>query len=132
MDFSAMRVDQCRRNSQAEPETSETARNVGSLFECVKDFIDLFLFDADAGIDNASFNLIRCRIERFYGDAAFIGSKFDAVLDQIPKDLLQAGWIALDIRLDGAELKFHVKVLFLDFFSTYLVSALEDLMYANR
>ena len=56
-----MRVDQRLRNSEPKPETPKTAGDVGlSLFECVKDFVDRFLFDANAGIDNASFDFIRC------------------------------------------------------------------------
>ena len=77
-----MCVDQRLRNSEPKPETPKTAGDLGlSLFKCVKDFIDRFLFDANAGIDNTSFDLIRFRVERFDSDSAFFGSKFDAVLD---------------------------------------------------
>src|SRR5206468_11308986 len=114
-------------------ETPKTAGDLGlSLFKCVKDFIDRFLFDANAGIDNASFDLIRCRVERFDSDSAFFRSKFDAVLDQVPKDLLQARGIALHVRMIRAKLKFHFEIFCFDFVPTYLVSALEDLVYANR
>src|SRR5437899_5102060 len=128
-----MRLDQRLRNRQAKPETSKTAGDLGlSLFECVEDFIDLFLFDADAGVNNASFNFIRGWVKRLDGNSAFFRGKFDAVLNQIPKDLLQARRIALHVRMTGAKPKFHFEILCLDFFPTNLISALQDLVYANR
>mgnify|MGYP003694259981 CR=1 FL=1 len=57
-----MRVDQRLRNRQAESEPSKTAGDLSlSLLERIKDFIDLFRLDADARVDNANLNFIRCR-----------------------------------------------------------------------
>src|SRR2546425_7206277 len=133
MDFSVVCVDQRLRNSEAKTETPKPAGDIGlPLFKGVKDLVDRFVFDADSGIDDASFNLIRCRVKRCDSDSTFLRSKFDAVLDQIPKHLLQARRIALDMCVDGVKLKFHFEVLCLNFLSADLVSALQDLVYADR
>ena len=60
-----MRINQRLRNGQAKPEPSKATGNLGlSLFECVKDFIDCFFFDANAGVDDASLNLIWRRVKQ--------------------------------------------------------------------
>ena len=84
-----MSVDQRLRNRQAKPETSKTASDLGlSLFEDVKDLVDLLPFDANPGVDDASFNFVRCRVNSLDNDSAVFGSKLDAVLNEVPKDLL--------------------------------------------
>ena len=127
-----MRVDQRLRNGQAKPEASKAARDFSlALLECVKDLVDFFLFDADAGVDDAGLNFIRRRVKSLDSDSASFRSKFHAVLDQIPKDLLQSRRIALHMGVSSAKVKFHFQILRFDFFSTYLVSALQDLVHAN-
>src|SRR5205823_2940854 len=59
-----MSVDQCLGNREAKPETSKTASDLSlSLFENVKDLIDLFRLYANPGVDDASFNFVRCRVK---------------------------------------------------------------------
>ena len=133
MDFPAVCVDQRLGNGEAKSETSKTAGNLDlSLFECIKDLIDLLAFDTNPGVDDPSFNFVGRRVKGFDNDSAVFGSKFHAVLNQIPKDLLQARGIAFHIRVGGAKPKFYIEILCLDFFSAYLVSALQDLVYGNR
>src|SRR6266436_8210787 len=127
-----MRVDQRLRNGQAKPEASKAAGDVGlSLFECVKDFINCFLFDANAGVDEASFNFICHRVKGLDSNSAFFRGKFHAVFDQIPKDLLQTRRIPLYMCMSSAKAKFDVQILRFDFFPAYLVSALQGLVNAN-
>src|SRR5206468_12736569 len=95
MDFSVVCVDQRLRNSEAKTETPKPAGDIGlPLLEGVKDLVDRFVFDADSGIDNASFNFVRRRVKRWDSDSAFLRSKFDVVLVKIPKHLLQGGRFA--------------------------------------
>src|SRR5947199_259429 len=55
MDFPAVCVDQRLGNGEAKSETSKTAGNLDlSLFECIKDLIDLLAFDTNTGVDDPS------------------------------------------------------------------------------
>jgi hypothetical protein len=99
-----------------------------SLFECVKNPTNCFRLDADPGVDNAYLDLVRRGIKSFDANTAFFRSELDAVLDQVPKNLLQACWIAFHVRAHRAKFKVHFKILGLDLVAAYLVSALEDLV----
>src|SRR5581483_5212469 len=131
--FSAMRVDQRFRDRESEAEPSKTSRDLGlSLFECIKDFIDLFGLDADARVDDPDLNFVRRGVERFDSDSPFFRREFHAVFDQIPKDLLQSCGIAFQVGLSGAKMKVRFEILGSDFLATYFISALQELMDANR
>ena len=128
-----MRGNQRLRNGQAKPESSKAAGNLGwSLFECVKDFIDCFFFDANAGVDDAGFNCICGGVNSLDSDSPFFRCKLHTVLDQVPKDLLQARRIALHVRISSAEMKFYFEILCRNFLPAYFVSTLQGLVYANR
>ena len=103
-----------------------------ALFESVEDFVDFFRFDPDATIGDSDFNLLRRWVECIDNDAAFLWRELHAVLDQIPKDLLQTRWVPFDIRVSGAESKFHFQMLGRDVVAANLVSALQDFMDANN
>src|SRR6266487_2652112 len=120
-----MRVDQRLRNRQAESKSPKTSSDIGlSLFERIKDFIDLFRLDADARVDNANLNLVRPGVKRFYSDSTFFGRKFHTVLDQVPKDLLQSCRIAFYVGLSSAKMKFRFEILGGDFLPAYFVGAM--------
>jgi len=77
-----MSVDQCLGNREAKAETSKTASDLGlSLFEDVKDLIDLLPFDTNPSVDDSSFNFVRRRVNSLDNNSAVFGSKFDAVLN---------------------------------------------------
>src|SRR5438132_5124476 len=127
-----MRVDQRLRNCKAETETSKTTGNRDlSLLKSVEDFDDSFRLDAHPSIGNPNVNLLRRGVKRLDRNAAFFGSKLHAVLDQIPKDLLQTRRIAFDMCLSGAKTKFYFEMFGSNVLAANLVSALEDLVHAN-
>src|SRR5437870_12297797 len=102
-----MRVDQRLRDREAEAEPAKASCDFGlSLFECIKDLIDLFRLDTDSRVDDSDLNFVRGWVECFDSDLAFFGRKFHTVLDQIPKDLLQSRWIAFDVGFGSAKVKF--------------------------
>ena len=128
-----MRVDQRLRNSEAKSEPSKASGDFSlSLFECVKDFVDLFPLDADAGVDNASLDFVWRRVKRLNGDSTSFGSELHTVLDQIPKDLLQSRRIAFHVSFSGAKMKFHIEIFGSDFFAAYFVRTLQNLVHACR
>src|SRR6266446_10952665 len=128
-----MRIDQCFRNRKTEAETSKTAGDRDlSLLEGVEDFVDLFRLDTDASIGNLNFNLFRHRVARFDDDATLGRREFHAVLDEIPKELLQTGRISFDVRALGAESKFRLETLASDLFPTNFVGPLQDFVHANN
>src|SRR4030095_14198995 len=128
-----MRVDQRLGNGQAKPESSKPASDIAlSLFKRVKNFADCFGLNANPGVGNAYLDLVRRRIQSFDTDAAFFRGELDAVLDQVPKNLLQACWIAFHVGVNCAKSEVHLKVRCLDFLAAYLVSAVDDLMDRNR
>src|SRR5260370_12790232 len=112
-----MRINHRFRDGKAEAKTSKTAgdRNL-ALFEGVEDFIDLFRLDPNASIGDSDFNLLRRRIGRFDNDTAFSRGEFYAVLDKIPKHLLQTAWVPFFMGVSGAESNFP--------FSLFLVKSL--------
>src|SRR5262249_31905656 len=109
---SAVRVDQRLRNRETKSESPKTAGNITlSRFECVKNLVDCFGLNANPSVDNAYLDLVRLRIQSFNADAAFFRGELDAVLDQVPKNLLQACWIAFHVRVNGAKPKNHFQIL---------------------
>jgi hypothetical protein len=58
---------------------------------------------------------IRSRIQSFDADSPFFPGELDAVLDQVPKNLLQPCWIAFHVRVNRAKCKVHFEVFCLDF-----------------
>ena len=54
------------------------------------------------------FDFVRRRIRRFNDDAALRRGEFDAVLYQVPKDLLQARRIAFHVGCSAPQPKFDV------------------------
>ena len=97
----------------------------------MKTLLESRFFDADAGVGNFDFDFVRSRIQRFNDDAAIRRGKFDRVLDQVPKDLLQACRIGIDVGLLCAQTKFHVLIFCFDFFAANFISALQDFMHAR-
>ena len=63
---------------------------------------------------------------------AVLRSELHAVLDQIPKHLLQTRGITFDMRMSSAEPKFHLKIFGGNVFAANFVSALQDLMDTNN
>src|SRR6266446_2106520 len=82
----------------AETVFSLTAKVV-PLLESIEDLVDLVLFDPNAGIGDFNLDFMRRGIFRGDRDASVRRREFHAVLDQIPKDLLQSGGIAFDVDL---------------------------------
>src|SRR5438093_13180274 len=100
MDFPAVCVDQRLGNGEAKSETSKTAGNLDlSLFECIKDLIDLLAFDPQPGADAPSFKFVGRRATGFDNASAVLGSNFHAVLNQIPKDRLAAPGVGFHIAV---------------------------------
>src|SRR5206468_2506676 len=131
-EFSAMRVNQCLGNCKTEAETSKTTGDRDlPLLEGVEDLVDPFRLDAHPGIDNPDVNLLRRGVECLDGNATFFGSKLHAVLDQIPKDLLQARRIAFDMCISGTKMKFHFEMFGGNVLAANLVSALENLVHTH-
>src|SRR6266478_915515 len=128
-----MRINHRFRDRKTETKTAETAGDGDlALFEGVENFVDLFRLDPNATIGDSDFNLIRRWIDRFDNDAAFFRGEFHAVLDKIPKHLLQARWVPFDMGVSGAKSKFHVKMLGGNVVAANFVSALQDFMDANN
>src|ERR1051325_10841669 len=65
-------------------------------------------------------------------NASFFRGELDAVLNQVPKNLLQTCRVAFHVRMNGTKSKVHFEVLCLDFVTADLVSALQDLVNGNR
>ena len=127
-----MCVNQRFRNSEAEAEAPKTASDRGlALLEGIEDFVDLFRLNTHATIDDADHDFLWRWIERLNHDAAFRGRELHAVLDQIPKDLLQARGITFDKRMHSAKTKLHFEMLGANLLLANLVCALEDFMYAS-
>jgi hypothetical protein len=103
-----------------------------SLFECIKNPADCFGFNADPGVDKTYFDLVRRGIKSFDADAPFLRGEFDAVLDEVPKNLLQACGITFHVRANRAKFKVYLQILCLDLVAANLIRALEDLMDRNR
>ena len=102
-----VRVDHRLGNGQPKPETAEAARDGRlPLFERVKDFPDLVRFDPNPGIGDPNFNFVRSRARRRDRDLAVSGSEFHAVLDQIPKHLLQSRRVSFDMDALSVEIEF--------------------------
>src|SRR4030095_12850753 len=103
-----------------------------ALLEGVEDFLNPFRLDAHPRIGNPNINLLRRGVDGFDRDAAFFRSEFHAVLDQVPKDLLQTRRIAFDVRIGGAKTKFHFEIFGSNVLAANFVSTVEDLVHANR
>src|SRR6266480_7650680 len=128
-----MRINHRFRDRKTETKTAKTPGDGDlALFEGIENFVDLFRFDPNASIADSDFNLLRRRVNGFNNDTAFLRGEFHAVLDEIPKHLLQTRRISFDIGLSGAEPKFHLKILGGDVVAANLVSALQDFMDANN
>src|SRR5438093_11376924 len=98
-----MRIDHRLGNGETQSKAAETPRDRAlTLLKSIKDFVDLFLLNPDPGVSDEDFDLLRRRVACLYGNAAVLRCEFHAVLDQVPKNLLQAGRVALDVRLIGA------------------------------
>src|SRR5207247_9894256 len=103
-DLCAVCVNQRVRNSDRAAEDPETARDRGlALLEGIEEFVDLLRLNTHATIDDADHDFLWRWIERLNHDAAFRGRELHAVLDQIPKDLLQARGITFDKRMRSEE-----------------------------
>ena len=102
------------------------------MLEGVEDFLDPFWLDAHPSIGNSNVNLLRRGVGGFDRDAALFRSEFHAVLDQVPKDLLQTRGIAFDVRIGGAKTKFHFEIFGSNVLAANFVSTVEDLVHANR
>src|SRR4051794_1920007 len=74
----------------------------------------------------------RRRIHRLDCDATVLGSELDAILDQVPKDLLQTSWVRFDIRMLGAQIELNPELFGARFFTTNLECPLDDLVQGNR
>src|SRR5436190_1743097 len=128
-----MRIDHRLGDGETEAETAEAACDRAlPLLEGIKNLVDLFLLDPDASIRDSDFDFFWSRIKRFNGDTAAGRRKFDAVLDEIPKDLLQTSWISLDVIVFGAEAKFYFEFFTGDVFPTNFASSLEDFRHTNN
>ena len=104
--LSAVRIDHRFRNGKAETEPAEAPRNRRlSLFERIEDFSNLVLFNADAGVGDPNFNFIRLRVGSHDRDSPIVRRKLHAVLDQVPKDLLQTRRIAFHVYAVGLEIE---------------------------
>src|SRR5579884_3508429 len=131
-DFAAVCIDQCLGNGQTEAEAAKATCDFAlSLLECVKDSVDLFRLNADAGVNDASLDFAGRGVERLDGDSTFLGGKFHAVLDQIPKHLLQPRRVAFDMRPSGLKIKLNVQIFCRDFFPANFQSPLESLVNAD-
>ena len=120
-----MGVDHCPGDRQAESKTSETARDGRlSLLKGVEDLADFLGFDTDAGVDDPCLDFLRRWIRRFQDDRSAGGSEFDAVLYQVPKNLLQSRRIAFDIRLLGVQTELDPNLFLVDILATNFVGAL--------
>ena len=97
-DFSPVRGHHRLRDCEPKSETAESPRNRAlALLERVENLSLVRFFDADAGVGDPDFDFVRGRIQRFDDDTPFGRGKFHAVLDQVPKDLLQARRVAFDV-----------------------------------
>src|SRR5947207_11848866 len=117
-----MRINHRFRDGKTETKTAKTAGDGDlALFESVENFVDLFRLDPNASIADSDFNLLRRRVNGFNNDTAFLRGEFHAVLDEIPKHLLQTRRISFDIALSVAEPKFHSKIVDGDVIAANLV-----------
>src|SRR5205814_10601373 len=98
----------------------------------VKHLVDLFRLNANAGVRNSDLDFVSCGTERFDSNAAVLRSEFDSILDQVPKDLLQSGWIALDVRAFGAEPEVNGEIFGGYIFAANLVGALQNFRNADH
>src|SRR5882724_1515936 len=97
-----MRINHRFRDRKTETKTAKTPGNGDlALFEGIENFVDLFRLDPNASIADSGFN----------NDTAFLWGEFHAVLDEIPKHLLQTCWVPFDMGVSGVESKFHLKIL---------------------
>src|SRR3981081_3842360 len=57
MNISTVSIDHCLANGEAKAEAAKAARDGSlALLECVEDFTDLFLLNADSGVADANLN----------------------------------------------------------------------------
>ena len=128
-----MRINHRFRDRKTETKTAKTPGDGDlALFEGIENFVDLFRLDPNASIADSDFNLVRRRIKGFNNDTAFLWGEFHAVLDEIPKHLLQTCWVPFDMGVSGVESKFHLKILGGNIVPANFVSALQDFVNANN
>ena len=102
-----MRSDHRLGNRKAETESAKAPRDRGlSLLECVEDFSDLFLLNANSGVADANLNVFGQSVGSRDRDSTVGRRKLDAVFDEIPKHLLQSRRVAFDVDVLRVELKF--------------------------
>src|SRR2546430_2756359 len=127
-----MGIDHRLGNGETQSQAAETPRDRAlTLLKSVKDFVDLFLLDPDPGVGDSDFDLLRPRVVCLYNNATVLRCEFHTVLDQVPKNLLQTGRVALNVGLSSAKLKFCLDLLGRDVLGADFVSALQDFMHAH-
>ena len=127
-----MGIDHRLRNGQTQSQAAETSSNGAlTLLESIKDFVDLVRLDSDPGVGDTDFDLFWCRVLRLYNNATVFRREFHTVLDEIPKNLLQARGITLHMGVDSAKPEFCLELLGCDIFGTNFVSALQNFVNAH-
>src|SRR6266705_1796969 len=98
----------------------------------MKNFPKLLFFDSYAGVCYFDLDLVLRRIKGLNNNAAIGWREFHAVLDQVPKDLLQPRRIAIDVGPRGPETKFDVQLFRQNALAANFVGALENFFHANQ
>ena len=94
VDGSMVHFYDCPADRQPQPQTFPARPD---LLERVKNFVEMFRFDADAGIADLDLQRGGFRINGANDDRAALRGKFRSVLQHVPKYLLQAGGIGEDV-----------------------------------
>jgi hypothetical protein len=92
--------------------------------------LSIFPVDPDAGVRD-SISISPSGLP-FHRDTALGRSKFNAILNEVPKDLLQTRRISSDVRAFGAKAKFHFEMLAGDVFAANFAGPLEDFRHTNN
>src|SRR6266705_6238009 len=98
----------------------------------MKNFPKLLFVDSYVGVCYFDLDLVLRRIKGLNNNAAISWREFHAVLDQVPKDLLQPRRIAIDVALFGPETKFDVQLFRQNALAANFVGALQNFLHANH
>ncbi len=120
---------QCTGNSQPQTEPAKTVRHRGStLFKCVKNLGQYCLFNPDPGVAYLNLQFTGHGIAGFNAHFALIRGEFDRVLEQIPKNLLEAGRIGGNRVFAGVEMKRKPQLFARNVFQTSVECVTQNLM----
>src|SRR6476661_7092829 len=103
-----------QRLADSQPETKTSQLGSSSLFERVKDLRQGTRFDSRAGICYFDAQSIVAIIGTENRNPTTGWREFDRVLGQVPKDLLQARAVGLEVELVGRQIESKVKMLLLN------------------